>query len=64
MQVAIETRKNGTMSIELDSEAARAMVASIVFASRFHEGIVPLAGMVEASLQLGEDCATRSPLCQ
>jgi hypothetical protein len=64
MQVAIETRQDGTVSVELDSEAARAIVASIVFASRFHEGIVPLAGMVEASLQHGEDSAARSPLCQ
>ena len=64
MQAAIETRQDGTVSVELDSEAARAMVASILFASRFHEGIVPLAGMVEEGLQRGEDSAARSPLCQ
>ena len=64
MQVAIQTRQDGTVAIELDGEAARAMVASIVFASRFHEGILPLAGMVEASFQHGEDHIARSPLCQ
>jgi hypothetical protein len=64
MQAVIETKQDGSVAIELDSEAARAMVASIVFASRFHEGIVPLAGMVEASLRHAKDSATRSPLCQ
>lgn len=50
MQAVIETKQGGSVVIELDDEAARAMVASIVFASRFHEGIAPLAGMVEAGL--------------
>jgi hypothetical protein len=64
MQAVIETKQDGSVAIELDSEAARAMVASIMFASRFHEGIVPLAGIVEASLQHGKDLATRNSLCQ
>jgi hypothetical protein len=64
MQAVIETRRDGTVAIELDPEAARAMVASIVFASRFHEGIVPLAGMVEASLDRDKDYVIRGPLCQ
>jgi hypothetical protein len=50
MQAVVETKQDGSVAIELDGEAAQAMVASIVFASRFHEGIVPLAGMLRAEL--------------
>lgn len=64
MQAVIETRQDGSVAIELDPDAARAMVASIVFAARFHEGIVPLAGMVEASLQQDEAQRVRRSLCQ
>lgn len=59
MQAAIETRQDGSVAIELDPEAARAMVASIVFAARFHEGIVPLTGVVKASLPQEERCPGR-----
>lgn len=64
MQAAIETRQDGSVAIELDPEAARAMVASIVFAARFHEGIAPLAGMLKASLQQDETQRVRRSLCQ
>lgn len=64
MQAAIETRQDGSVAIELDQEAARAMVASIVFAARFHEGIALLAGMVGASLQHDETRPVRRSLCQ
>lgn len=64
MQAAIETRQDGSVAIELDPEAARAMVASIVFAARFHEGIAPLAGMVAASVQQDETQRERRSICQ
>jgi len=64
MQAAIETRRDGSVAIELDPEAARAMVASIVFAARFHEAIAPLAGIVEAGLQHDETQPVRRNLCQ
>ena len=64
MQAAIETRQDGSVAIELDPEATRAMVASIVFAARFHEGIAPLAGMVERSLQQDETQREWRSLCQ
>ena len=50
MQAVVETKQDGTVAIALDGEAARAMIASIVFASHFHEGIVPLAGILQAGL--------------
>jgi len=37
--------------MQLDPEAAQAAFASIVFASHFHEDIVPLARIVEEKLQ-------------
>ncbi len=64
MQAAIETRQDGSVAIELDPEAARAMLASILFAARFHEGIASLAGMVEAGLQQDETQTVRRNLCQ
>jgi hypothetical protein len=64
MQAAIETRRDGSVAIELDPEAARAMLVSIVFAARFHEGIVPLAGMVEAGLRHDDSQSVRKNLCQ
>ncbi len=64
MQAVIETKQDGSVAIELDSEAARAMVASIVFASRFHEGIAPLVGMLNAGLRSDQGPDTRRSLCQ
>lgn len=64
MQAEIKTRQDGSVAIELDSEAARAVVASIIFAARFHEGIAPLAGIVETSLQQEECQTVRRRPCQ
>ena len=64
MQAAIETRKDGSVAIELDPEAAQAMVASIVFAARFHERIVPLAGIVEAGIPNNNTQPARRDPCQ
>jgi hypothetical protein len=63
MQAVVETMRDGTVAIALDGEAARAMVASIVFASRFHEGIVPLAGMLQASLPKRDAKEARRSRC-
>lgn len=64
MQAVIETRRDGTVAMELDGEAARAMVASVVFASRFHEGILPLAGLVAKTLRVDESDSSRSASCR
>jgi hypothetical protein len=64
MQAVIETKQDGSVAIELDGEAARAMVASVVFASRFHDGIAPLAAMVEAGLRDDHSVPARRTPCQ
>jgi hypothetical protein len=51
MQASIMTQRDGSVAMQLDPEAAQAAFASIVFASRFHENIVPLARIVEARLK-------------
>jgi hypothetical protein len=63
MQAVVETKQDGSVAIELDGEAAQAMIASIVFASRFHEGIVPLAGMLQAKLPDKEVQEARRSRC-
>jgi len=64
MQALIETRRDGSVAMEVDSEAARAIVASVVFAARFHEGILPLARLVEKTLQAHDGEPSRGALCQ
>ena len=63
MQAVVETKQDGTVAIALDGEAARAMIASIVFASQFHEGILPLAGMLQADLPGKEAQEAGKSLC-
>ncbi len=59
MQASIMTQQNGTISLLLDPEAAQAAFASIVFASRFHADIAPLARIVEERLKA--DSRRRKP---
>ncbi len=51
MQVVIQTKRDGSMQLRLDEEAAKAMLASIRFASRFHAGIASFAKITEEGLQ-------------
>jgi hypothetical protein len=59
MQASIMTQRDGSVAMQLDPEAAQAAFASIVFASHFHEDIVPLARIVEARLKT--DTRSRKP---
>ena len=52
MQASITTQKNGTVVAVLDAEAAQVTFACVIFASRIHEEIVPLARIVEQQLQI------------
>ncbi len=67
MQAAIRTETDGTVNLRLDEEAAQAVSASLVFASRFHEGIAPLAAIAAERLRGGGTLPTpggRRELCQ
>ena len=50
MQASIKTEADGMVNWRLDPEAAQAVFASVLFASRFHEGIAPLAVMAAERL--------------
>lgn len=67
MQASIKAEADGMVSWRLDPEAAQAVFASVVFASRFHERIAPLAVM--AAERLHGDAqprvtGRRTELCQ
>ena len=65
MEALIKSRKDGSVDLHLDGEAARAMFASVLFASRFHEGIAPLARLAEETMR-SDQCPEvgRGQLCQ
>lgn len=51
MRATLQTRNDGTIALQLDNEAARAVFASILFTSRFHENIAPLAAVAKQGLR-------------
>jgi hypothetical protein len=65
MRISIETDNNGSVVMHLDGEAARAVLASVVFASRFSKRFDPLAQAMESELHTGPHSSTeRRSLCQ
>ena len=65
MQAAIKMKPNGSVALDLDIEAARAVFASVLFAARFHERIAPLVEIAKEGLQLeGRESARRRELCR
>jgi hypothetical protein len=51
MQAQVTTRPDGTVLLHMDVEAAQATFASVVFASRFHEGIREMAEVAKRALE-------------
>ena len=65
MQASIKMESNGSVAMQLDVEAARAVFASVIFAARFHERIAPLVEIAKDGLQLeGRESARRRELCR
>ena len=65
MQAAIKVKANGSVAMQLDVEAARAVFASVLFAARFHERIAPLVEVAKKGLQIeGRESARRRELCR
>lgn len=50
MQADIKTKRDGSVLLRMDQEAAHATFASVVFASRYHEGIRPLEELAKRAL--------------
>jgi len=65
MQASIKMESNGSVAMQLDVEAARAVFASVIFAARFHERIAPLVEVAKEGLQIeGQESARRRELCR
>jgi hypothetical protein len=65
MQASIKMESNGSVSMQLDVEGARAVFASVIFAARFDERIAPLVEVAKEGLQLeGRESARRRELCR
>jgi hypothetical protein len=52
MRASINPKSDGSVALDLDIEAARTIFASVIFAARFHERIVPLVKIAREGLQL------------
>ena len=65
MHASFETDQEGAIALHLDAEAAHAVFASVLFASRYHEDIAPLAEVAERGLEIEEanPAARRAPPC-
>ena len=59
MQASIKMKTDGSVAMQLDVEAARAVFASVLFAARFHERIAPLVEVAKAGLQLNSRKSAR-----
>ena len=55
MRASFKTHNDGTVALNLDTEAARAVFASVVFAAKFHQEFALLAKVAEEGLR-GEKC--------
>jgi hypothetical protein len=65
MRASIKMKADGSFALDLDLEAARAVFASVLFAARFHERIVPLVKVAKEGLQLnGRKSARRLQRCR
>jgi len=65
MQASIKMKTDGSVAMQLDVEAARAVFASVLFAARFHERIAPLVEVAKKELQIeGRESARRRELCR
>jgi hypothetical protein len=58
MQASFKTHNDGTVSLTLDTEAARAIFASVIFAGKFHQDFALLARVAEEGLRGEEYVAT------
>jgi hypothetical protein len=59
VHASIKTNADGSVAMQLDLDAARAVFASILFAARFHERIAPLVIIAKQGLDLDGRKATR-----
>jgi hypothetical protein len=59
MRASIKTHNDGTVALNLDTEAARTVFASIVFDAKFHQRFALLAKVAEEGLRREKSVADR-----
>jgi len=59
MRAQVRTTRDGTVLLRMDAEAARATFASVLFASRFHDGIRGLEDVAKRVLEAETNSADR-----
>jgi hypothetical protein len=59
VHASIKANADGSVAMQLDLDAARAVFASILFAARFHERIAPLVIIAKQALDLDGQKVTR-----
>ena len=65
MRISFKTHNDGTVVLNLDGEAARAVFASVVFAAKFHKDFAPLAKVAEEGLHRDKcNADERNAVCQ
>ena len=64
MQASVTTQQDGTVLLRLDTEAARATFASVIFASRFHEGIRELEPIARQALDRPSESKKEELICR
>lgn len=64
MQATLQILSDGTLAILLDQEAAQAVFASVLFASKFHEHIAALSGFARNGIVWIASEAKGTPPCQ
>ncbi len=70
MRASFKTHNEGTVSLNLDTEAARAVFASVIFAAKFDQEFALLSKVAEEGLRAEKCIATgrnrgeRDAVCQ
>jgi hypothetical protein len=64
MQATFQTTNDGTLALQLDDEAARAVFASILFASRFSENLAPLAAVAKQGMERTAEATPGRSTCR
>jgi hypothetical protein len=70
MRASFKTHNDGTVVLNLETEAAKAVFASVIFAAKFHQDLSLLAKVAEEGLRAEKCVATgrnrgeRDAVCQ
>jgi hypothetical protein len=64
MQASVTQQQDGTVLLRMDTEAARATFANVIFASGFHEGIRELEPIARRALKRPSESKAGEATCR